>query len=642
MGTVTYNLGGVALPYADFSWPKYRGTVARIVTIDAPGEMYADFAKLARGLSGKPTYLEVTGPAEAGTNPAKATVKIEGVYIQRVTKLNKQVCQLQLADARILLARRVGDKDFRLLFGDGYLEGTDEPTVKSATEALVLSIDVLRGNVGGGAYQEFPVVDTREKTYISGSLLSTSLAELLDQANVDLTVKNDGRFAFAAREDLAGAAKLPAVSKYDWAVEPTWTAADSLVLGVPRKIVGYYPERHCLRIEGTDENSTASTHGPAELKVQWEQVYSSEGKIYTLAELLVANNFGATDLTDAKIAKCFWTDNFEGTPLAASFGTAQFGRVHTAVRNDWRRLWRLEFADAKGHLGGWTDLAPGKINADGSASPVAVECPWVEFLAELAVPDGQPLIGSPMTINHTDTAPFGIMWEGGPESGIIRLVQKDNLRGGVAIPGALIEPLVIEKRLTSSVESGSGEAFSVGAEYFVVERQDIGKARFSPSFRMATFICATRRLPNDETRWHAEQTTGDTGGDIERIELPLSGELYCVRDYVNINEANHAPLGDLLGPILNQQDLTDDIEVRGEAWMVEHVAALDGFGVAESVMLFNDVEVRGPINEISLEFRNDGLVQTRITAGNLGDNDQRRRKAAKRLADRKFAAMGAQ
>lgn len=642
MGTVSYNLGGVALPYADFAWPKYRGTVARVITLDAPGGMYADLAKLARGLNGAPTYIEVTGPAEGGANPSKATRKIAGVYILRVTKLNKQVCQVQIADARILLSRRVGDMDFRLIFGDGYLEGTDESTIKSATEKLVASIDVLRGNVGGGAYQEFPVVNTREKTHISGTALPVSLAELLDQANVDLTVKTDGRFAFAAREDLAGAAKLPGVSAYDWAVEPTWTAADSVILGVPRKIIAYYPERHCLRIEGTDPNSTASTHGPRELHVFWDQRYSSDGKIYTLAELLVANNFGAADLTDAQIAKAFWTDNLEGTPMASHFGTAQFGRVHTAIRNDWRRLWKLTGANAKAHLGGWTDFVPGKINADGSSTAVAVECPWVEFLAELAVADGQPLIGTPMTINHTDTAPFGVVWEGNPDMGLIRLVQKDSLRGGVALPGALVSPLVLEKRLTSTVESGAGEAFTVGSEYFVVERQDIGKARFSSSFRMAVFLCATKRLPNNETRWHAQSVVGNNQGDIEKVELPLSAELFCVRDYVNINEAGHAPIGDLLGPILNQQDLTDDATARRDAWFVEHTAALDGFGVAESTKLFFDHEVRGPINEIILECRADGMIQTRIVAGNLGDFDQRRRIAAKRIADRKIKAMGAQ
>ncbi len=169
--TVSYTLGGVKLPYMYAEWPKYRGTVARTVTLECPGEHFDKLKTLAKSLGGNATYLEVTGPDKPGNTPGEATVKIEGIYILRVVKHNKQTCYVMCADKRNILSRRVSDKDFLIRFGDGYLEGTEFTTYQSATSEIVASQDVLSKNVGGSAYTDFANASMRDGQYLSGLTL---------------------------------------------------------------------------------------------------------------------------------------------------------------------------------------------------------------------------------------------------------------------------------------------------------------------------------------------------------------------------------------------------------------------------------------------------------------------------------------
>lgn len=639
-GEVSYNLGGVKLPYLFVEWPKYRGVFAREVVMECPGEHYPKLKALAQGLGGQPTYFEVTGPDKPGNKPGDAAVRIEGVFILRVTKHNAQTCYVQLADRRVTLTRRVADMDFMIRFGDGYLEGTEFTTYQSALREVVASHDVLRGYVGAGAYADFANAALRDGEHLSGQSLPHGLAALLEESGNSLTVINQGHFRFPACEDLDAIGKLPQVSQYSWHQEPVWNALETLVLGSPRKVVCYYHERHCLRL--VNEDGQTIPPGPPELQVELEQVYNDDGVIKTLAELLEDNNFGAGDLSDADICRSFWTENFELAPISSSYGTADFDRVHNAVRNDWRRLWRIKFADPRGHIGGWKDWVFGKITEDGSAQAVAVECDWVEFLTELAVPPGQQVMGSPMTINHTGAAPFAVQWEGDVSSGVIRLVQREKLRGSVALPGALETALVVEINRSNVIkDNADAEGYPIDSSFIVIERQDLGKSRFQTDFEIAIYACATKAMPNNETRWHARKIdSGLPNPDIGYVELPPSGELMLVRDYVRSGDADHFAQSDGLGPILNDSAVQNDAELRTEAWKIQHMAALDGQGVAESIMLFKDTEVRGPINEVTLVIESQ-VVRTRITCGNLADTQQRNRVAQKRLAERKFKVAGA-
>lgn len=638
---MSYNIGGVKLPYVTVEIPKYRGVFARVVELDCPAENYEPLKDLAAGLGGKATYFEITAPGGPGNNASPLTVRIEGIYILRVVKVSVQTCVVQFADKRLALTRRVSDKDFRVKFGDGFLNGTDFSTYQSAIRELVASIDVLRGNVAGGAYADFLNGNIRDQQHLAGMSLPLALDALLEESSNSLTVWNDGFFRFPGKEDLDAIGKLPQKTAYSWHTEPGWEALDSIVLGTPRKIHNYYNERHCLRMQGTDPAGHIVLAGDPELQIELEQVYSDGGTIYTLSELLAANDIPTDALTDSFIASLFWTETFAGSGLGDHYGTANFDRVHAAIRDGWRRLWRIKYSDAaRGRIGGWTEWDFGKINADGSVIAVAVECKWVEFLTELAVKAGDPVIGAPMTINHdSGTSPFAVQWEGDASSGVIRMVQRDKLRGGIALPGELKTPLTL-KRDSSAVVTDGDQAFKLD-NFIVIERQDISRAIFQESFEIAIYACATKRMPNTEKRWHVQETpTNIDAADIGFIELAPSGDLMCVRDYVSAGDSQHLAQADGYGPILNETALREDAERRTEGWKLTHAAALDGFAIAESIQAFQDLEVRGPINEIVLQIEGQ-VVRTRIVAGNLGNAEQRERKAAKWLAERKFKTAGA-
>lgn len=646
-GEVSYILGTVALPYAVFEWPKYRGTIARRVTIDCPAGMYDQLANMARSLAGKPTTLTVTGPAGPGNNPADEVVKIEGVYIDRVVLMSEHYCRVMCYDARLILARRVADMDFNQSFGDGVLEGTDYGTYRLATQAWVQSIDVLKNGVNPDYLQRVPQALTLGREHFAGMTLPYALGAFVDKGGFDFTVRTDGGFTFADRADIAGASDLPRLNDYHWFQEPGWAQKAATITGIPRKVYSYYHERHCLRMEGGDPDATVARYGPEVLRIELEQVYRDEGQIYTLEELLAAHNFGTNELTDAQIAGNFWTETFEGATISTAYGTSDFDAVHKAVRADWRRCWRIKPGSAIGKIGAWKDWVFGKINADGSVVSVAVECPWVEFLTTPAPQPGSGFVGAALSVNHDKPAKFTPVWIGDESSGVFYLAVDGLLDGNTAVPGALTVPVKIERRDDKIVKGAGGEGYTPAQDFFVVESMSWAKAKFNPNFTIYVYACATKCLPNNETRWHREAVTGEATGDVDYVELPVGDDLYCVRDYVDPTDPAHAALGDGLGPILNQAVLTSDAERGATAWMLTHTARLEGDGVAESIKAFKDVEVKGPISEVTLVASLEGpdqapVVRTRITVGNLGDFNSRRREATVRQANRSFKTAGVQ
>lgn len=638
---IVIKLGDVFLPYCTFRFPKYRGVVAREVVLDCPAAMFDSLSALAKGqpIAGWP--LSVTGPATPGNNPQGVTVTMANVWIDRVVKFD-QTCRLTLFDTRFLLARRVSDVDFRIVFGDGYLNETNYSTTHSALGKLRDSVSWLATFTRSDWAKDAPNVTVRDNTYLSGQPLPLALGQFLDSFNADMTVKNDGRVYAVGREDIAGSAKLPTLDAYKWHVAPGWVTRGTYISGKPRTIVVYYAERHCLRILGGDANATIAHISPVELRVELEQVYADEGEYKTLDELLSDHNFDSSDLTDDLIATCFMSDTCENAPIHDAYGSEDFNAVHKAVQDGWRRLYRLKFIGDKGALGGWTNWEPGKIASDGSIIPVAVECPWVEFL-NVVQPEGegeQKFVNSVTTVNHESPAPFTVRFEGSESSGIIRLVQKDLRDGNLAVPGALTEPLRV--REVNKLEDGEGDIFSLN-DYKLIESESRGKARFNSSFEVAVYMCATRRMPNDETRWHDERVAGALPNpDIAFIELPPSFELLCVRDYVNATEGKAAQ-SDGLGAVLNQTALTDDATNRARGWELTHCAELEGFGIAEGPALFGDYEVGGPISEIRLDVEvteTSATVRTYISAGNLADLESRGRLATTRFAKREWKERG--
>jgi hypothetical protein len=639
--TVSYTLGGVRLAYAQFEWRKYRGAIAEAVELHCPEENYGDLSKLAKSLAGKPTKLEIEGPGAPGASPSSKSLTIEGVYIDRVIRASTQLCRVILFDRRFALFRVLQAYDFNLTFGDGYLEGTRS---LGATVAIERSFRGLSGDTASSDVFDFlhslqspsftskvgffPFRKARDNIQTSGQSMPLSIAELSDIAAADLCVNNKGQLYFTGRTDVVGA-KLPGRSSYSWEVEPGWQASDVTVTGIPKEFRVYFLERHCLRVRAFDPTTTINFGEPAELRVELEQVYADQGHLWTLAELLANNGFAASLLTDADIASSFWTDSFQGSGLEQFHGSFEFDRVHKAVRDGWRRLWKLKFNDAKGHIGGWSDWTFGQIQVDGSTIPRPVDCPYVSFLSahSPATPGAQGFLGAKAAITHGalgqfNNAPFIPQWEGDESSGVIRLIQRMDSENNVLIPGELELDLTIQPLLNGVLDDDAGNLYDPGL-YYLIQRDDITKARFKPKFEIVIFMCATRRAPNNRTRWH-EEKVATKGGDVEFVELPPSPDMLCIRDFVWVNQTANQPQKDGLGPILNNGSLKIEAQQRAELWLTEHAYQLDGHGVAMSLMLFRDWEIEGPIQEIALVC--DGAkITTRMTVGNLADAQQRKR-----------------
>lgn len=674
MGAETViKLGGIHLTYSAFEWPKYRGTVARAVEIDVPGEYFDRLKALASSLGGDATYLEISGPGGAGATPSSTTVTIQGVYIDRVIRMSDALTRVILYDRRFVLSRYVSSLDFNIQFGDGYLDETRFEKYQAALQEFMDSRPGAEFN-----FAEFVNPESRnapDGLHISGLTFAAGLGDVLERYGMSLTVWNDGKLRIVEMGSAQDKSKLPKKTDYSWNIEPGWTFTDSYICGKPAFIYVYYPERHCLRLRGSDPNATVSYDGPPELRLELQQVYKTKNAsgtpaYLTLEELLQAHNFSSTLITDADICNAYMTENFDGTALYSEIATLDGQAVIDSIHECWRTLYRVSAVGGKAKIGGWKDWAFGKINPDGSVQPVVVECQWVQFLESPHLPEtaaGQPvpdtLIGAAMTINHESPAPFTAAWEGGdPALGIIRLERKKLPDQAIAVPGKLREPLEIKK--VQKIESGDGTKYDPNSgggndalwEYVASEPRS--KARFVQSFDIAVYVCATRMMPNNETRWHQESVEGFQDANIGYVELPVSGDVYCIRDYVNTEpvthpvdgdqvgqapsavDSGHGPLSDGLGEILNLEEIEADAEARAEVWKATHMSGIDGFGVAESIMAFANTEVRGCICEVVLMVDNEE-VKTRIAAGNLSDNDARNRKAQKRIVQRRFKAQGA-
>lgn len=628
-------LGGVKLAYCEFRWPLYRGMTPRPVEIDQPAALFPALKAMAQGLGGFPTYLAGDGPAKAGTSPGARSFYYGGVYVANVALLDAMRCRVTLYDRRYELARRVMDKSYRIQFGDGYMNGTDKKTYREAIEDIVGSIDLLSDSLADDAYNSVPEADLPENLLLDGLPLLTALGTLGESGGFDLCVDWHGKYYFANRADVDGSV-LPGRNEYSWRMQPGWVIEENIRLQRPRTLSVYSKERHCLKLQGVDPRSTISHNEPPELRVELEQVYSSKGEIYTLDELLVACGFTAGTLTDTEIASVYMTDTFQGTTVEAD-GTANTRDVITAIKDGWRTLWRIKFSDERGSLGGWEDWEFGQINADGSVSEVAVDCKWVEFINVLDLPENaDTTINAKLTHNHDGPAPFTPLWEMGPANRVIRLVQRPLQDGNQAVPGALTAPLTVT--LKNSVETEEGESIPLDL-YEIVDMEDRNKARFTPSFQLSIYVCATRRAPNDETRWHREDVEAYPDGDIADAEIPPGTQL-CVRDYAT--DSNRQADG--LGPVLNADIVKADAERRAEAWKIAFGQMAAGEGVAESVMMATEWKVNGAIAEISLDGTIEGagvqVFRSRMVVGGLLDAEAIDKRAAILVKERGMKEAG--
>lgn len=631
-----------------FLWPMYRGTDARRITLYGFGPRWLEYKAMVAGLQGAPARIDIRGSRKPGANEGVARVTIPEVYVVRATKVNDVKVELWCYDSRLLLNREVGDMDFNMTFGDGFLDGTEFVTYREAIEAYCTRFTVITSRLASTAFDKIPQRNLEPNVHLSAYAAPDPLAYLCDRAGVDLTVGLDGKWYFASRED-ATAGWFAGFEDYNWDVRPGFLTLDTVVMQRPRTIVSYYWEHHCIRAEAVGGTATASSYGPASTRIQLNQVYLYEGEYLSLTELMTAIGGGlsTSTITDTIIAKAFLSNSAQGTnlhPLDTFAKKVAWG----IIRRDWRRLWRIEFPS--GSTGGWDMWRFGKLNDDGSVDPVGVECPYVEFKRVVSAPTGQSIENQPYTFNRAAPAPFKAVWDDGPESGVIRIVAAEGedklddlmppMPGVLTVPRGAASGLPTDALVIASkpeLDNTEGVKNTV-RNLTLFGREDLSKGRFNPSFTMYVYLVARRFMPNNNTRWHSESAQGFSDGDIATIYLPPSGEINCYRTFVGGTAP--AAESDGLGAVLNNLELHDDGERRAEVWKLTHSQSAEGEGKADTLQLaLRDRLVDGPVIGASIVV-NGVETATEITVGNIADDKARDMTAAKRLAARGVDVQG--
>lgn len=634
-------------------WPLYRGTFARKVMLYGFGPRWQEYKNLATSLRGNGATLKLRGTHPGGGN---LDVSIPDVHVLRATRINEVLCELECADSRILLMDSVGDMDFNMVFGDSYLPDTsltaDDPhTYKSAIEAYCRRKSAIVSRLGAGAFDSIPDRKLERGVHLSALVSADPLGYLCDRAGCDLVIGLDGKWYFAGRED-ASTEWFGGLVDYNWQTLPGFLNLENITLRKPQFITPYYWEHHTLRAEFINADGTVTGYGPDELRIYLEQVYlDPEDSEYKSLATLLDDHGLAGAITDAQIAKAFFTESAQGTSLHP-LGSFERKLVWGVIKRDWRRLMRITFSD--GSRGGWDNWRFGQIQEDGSVEPVSVECPWVRFSRVVSSDNQGTFENRQWTFNEDAPSPFKAVWDDGPESGVIRIVVEDGPErmkdAFPPMPGALsVERSSGDTRRTDALcivakqemDNGEGEKAAI-KHLLLYGREDITRARLANSFQMFVYLTARRFMPNDNTRWHKETVKGFSDGDIDTVELPPGQEVECYRTYRPANATADDIEADGLGLILNEEELQNDAERRAEVWKLTHCAAVTGEGRADTLKLGTRARiVDGPVQEVSLHVVGaETFCEMRV--GNLADDKSRMATAQKRIAGRRVNVQGVQ
>jgi hypothetical protein len=642
--TTYATINGLALDEGSFVWPLYRGTKAQRITLYGFGPKWLEYKAMVESLGGRPAKIELRGSATPGGRRGSTRITIEGVYVYRAIRVGETRVELWCYDSRARLKESVGDMDFNMEFGDGILDGTAFTTYRDAIEAYCRRLPLEDTPLADDAFDRIPERDLERNAHLSALQADDPLGYLCQRANVDLVVGLDGKWYFASRQD----ATLDWFVKFEnenWKTAPGFLNSEHLVLQRPRTIASYYWEHHTMRLTGADPGSTISHSGPDITHVELRQRYLYDGEYLTLNELCTALGFAGTFMTDERIARSFFSPSAQGSPLHP-LNTFNRKRLWNVIRRDWRKLWKFYYPNG-GSIGAWDMWRFGQLNADGSITPVSVECPWVEFRRVINPgPDGK-LEGTPWTVNHTEKSPFKATWDDGPESGVIRLYvdpDRDGERDVLPpLPGSLRVSrkgnLNTALKIIARDELENGEGLSNTVRNLTLfGREDLSKAFLSSSFEMVVYMTARRFMPNDKTRWYGINNAGFANGDVERRELPPSAEINCYRTYVG---GGNAALGDGLGAILNDDELTKDAERRVEVNKIvtAMIGATSGVCDTFNIPQNHPRVVDGPVQSVELHL--EGVETfTVMNVGDLSDDKARNLIASQRMANRGVKVQG--
>ncbi len=622
-------LGGIDLDLCSFVWPFYRGGQVERIRIDQGGDRFSEFAPLPRVTD---LAIECQGANEGETD----SIVINQVRVVEVTRVNAHRMYIILADAREDLHQWMMNLDFNIGFGGGYLDRTRAQKLEDAVMKLRADRPELNALFSSQPFARTGGLNMPEFGQpLSGGGLVSGIAAVLAEAGADLAVTYKAKGASGVmrvvdRQDIS-ARRLPTLNDYDWAwgSEPSWDYEKRIRKGRGKRVRVHYWERHTLRMTINDPSATAV---PSSTRVELQQVYAYGGRFLTLPELLEAFGYARTALSDVSIAANILSGRWENSSLPFTPVNVRRRRdVIAVISRDWRTLWRIIYPGAPFGLGGWTDFAFGIQNADGSLRGAAVRVPWVEYKTAYDPDPRTRSVRYQISFNHALNevdadgnrveAPFSVRWEQ-QEAGVLRIQQGDAPPNSKVFLGEFENDLFVDWA-SSAPQPQGGQPDPPPPNITGIEAQTLESARFKADFALELFMVATRRMPNDQSRFWQEDVPGFPDGDVDYVELEADGRLYAVRDYVDPNDpGGHPDLGDGFGSVLNTLVLDSDSRRRAELYKAEIGRENDGQGEAIGLKLARDWDVEGPVERMEIVV-NDLYVGTRMHVGNLAPQRQR-------------------
>jgi hypothetical protein len=642
-------LEGVRLDPTRFEWKFTRGWDPWEVTIRQLAGKEDEVAGLPYTCA-----LDVFNTGEAGTvNGGEEHLRIYGLRITDITRVDNRVCTITLADLRKDLHDRVCPADVNLRWKDGYLNNTRFQYARDLFEYLAPLIAELEADLAPDAFDDLldePDYEIPDGESLAGMMLPEAGKRVTELLAIDPVVGVDGYLRFVRR----GSTLDLMLDAYNWLVGamPSWSVQSRTPRGLPRKLRFHYWERHALRCGNLDpdERRTSSITIPKEVEIQLEQVYNFDGRYGTLDELLVHYDYDATEIYDERIADVIMRPNFEGTTLEpVRGGNVNAREVINIIRRDWRLLWRVKYPEQIGRRGGWrnpifgyfgsvTDK-DGNITYSGDISGAAVRMEYTEYLAQVdedndtQVTWDDNIVFRSYKINDAGTlpvAPFIPTWEGSAPGEIIRLVPKPEPGRQLAVyPGRLgnNKDGILQVQVRTSMAMDDGRPFDVPVPAtHIPAPEDLTFVRYDssvPAFEVNVYFTAVRGMPNDATRWWAEERPGFEDGDVDVLEAEVGNELYMLRNFVDPSRVSFEPHGDGFGKPLNEDAVRADADRRARVLRERLGTLVGGDGVAIGTGLIVDMgHPKQAVSSLTLQV--DGLaVTSRIDVGLL-DNEQAR------------------
>lgn len=657
MGGTIVKVGSVELDDAEWHWPLSRDGEPPRIVIKQGAQRAAELAAIPWRTEISFTCNAVEGGAEGGDE----TLVIGNVRRLEVRVISDLLCELHLGNCLSDIAARICPSDFLMRWKDGLLDGTNKKTLREAVESLALLVPEVKDNLAADAFDNVPTTtdyELPEGLVLSGTNMLNAIDRCLESIGVSRTVTSGGYLRFVGKKDLDDAA--PPTSPYSWLIglEPSWEAQSRKLGGLPKVIRCPYWERHAMLVEAARANRTATPTNALEIVLT--QVYALGERFLTLAELMEELGFTTNPLTDDQICAKILTDNFEGTCIERQNGIATDKQTETAItviKRDWRQLYRLEYPNNIGRRGGWTDIAFGYFRSatdkDGHtvyANDVTGASVFADY-TELFL-GGAPQHGDQISLanvlvarsyvsgsaQYPGPAPFTPQWVNEAE-GIVRLVHasKEGDTNPVYLGRMMGEDTRYAEDVNTPVLDSSGASHgSVWNLRFPAK----GSIKFRTNQVIKILMVATRRLPNDATKWTAFDTSAFADGDLEVMELEVPPDRFALRDFVGQTRNEfHLAAPDGFGQLLNSDDLRKDAEARARIVIERLKAAPEGTGTAQGVAFAQDNQVEGAIREIRICV-DETVVTTEVDVGNLDNALARYERKLKRDAARTFELGG--